>query len=417
MKQPIKILTIAFFLERFPCISETFILNQIIYLINQGHIIDIYAYGTDNLSIQPKLLSYDLLNKTTYLISPKGKLNRIKKALQLFLNFSNKKMLLKTIDVFKYGRQAYSLDLFFKFSPLANAPIYDVVHAHFGQMGKDVLILKRLGLFKNIPLITSFHGYDINPIYIENYKLEYKDLFEASKIITANSNFTLNLLNRAGCHENKLIKLPESLDTEYFRKSTNKVRDESIINILFCGRLIAFKSPEMVIEIANELVNKRGHVNLRFHVIGTGDLDELIKANIAKYNLNNDFLLYGAMIQSDIIKVMSDMDIFLYPGSNDTATGRVENQGLVLQEAQSMELAVITSNVGGIPESVIDGATAFILEERDVMAFTEKTELLMADSELRIKMGRQGREFVTQNFDYNILGSKLEECYNYMLTM
>jgi colanic acid/amylovoran biosynthesis glycosyltransferase len=404
-------LKIAILLARFPCISETFILNQINYLVEAGHQVDIYSYDRDELPVQPQVMKNGLLQKTQYVKMVYDKLGRYKSALPLFLNSTRKASLLKTINPFKFGKAALSLRLFYQ-TEMYSDDTYDLVHAHFGKMGLEAIRLKELGLFPNTPLITSFHGYDINPKYIEEYKETYKKLFAASAFITANSTFTLDLIKEAGCPQSKIAKVPESLDTTYFKRDPTIVKTPGKIRIVFIGRLIEFKAPELVVEIANIIIHERGNKDVEFHMIGDGPLKEQVVNAIKRYKLEDDVILHGAMIQDNILKIMPQMDIFLYPGINDVVTGRSENQGLVIQEAQALELPVVTSNAGGIAEGVIDGKTAFVLEQRDLTGFADKLTLLIQDPELRKTMGIAGRAFVVDKFDIHPLGERLMDVYD-----
>src|SRR5690606_20694081 len=108
--------------------------------------------------------------------------------------------------------------------------------------------------------------------------------------------------------------------------------------------------------------------------------------------------------------------IFLFPGIHDPDSGRCETQGLVVQEAQAMEIPVIVSDVGGIKYGMIDGVTGFVVREGDVEGFVRKIKQLVFDPGLRNKMGRAGRMFVVERYDNRVLGKKLEEIYFKSLT-
>jgi colanic acid/amylovoran biosynthesis glycosyltransferase len=76
-----------------------------------------------------------------------------------------------------------------------------------------------------------------------------------------------------------------------------------------------------------------------------------------------------------------------------------------------LELPVVTSNAGGIPEGLIEGKTGYVLEQRDMNGLSNKLEMLMQDPNARKKMGVEGRNFVIKTFDINPLGRKLEDLY------
>ena len=383
-------------------------------MLDQGHDIHIYAEKTNNDEpIHPIVSKYNLLNKTIYRSIPSDRWLKIKSALFTLLKTepANKLLLLRTLNFFKYGKSVLSLDFFFRCVSFLNAPHYDIIHAHFGYQGSYIIKAQDAGFLKNIPLITTFHGFDINPNELEHNKRIYKSAFKHINLITANSNFTINLLKDAGCPVKKLVKLPVSLDTSFFKKRSAVIKMSNIINIAFCGRFIKFKAPDLVVEIAKHIVVNHGYTNVKFHLVGNGPLKQTLEDKIAEYGLQNHIILHGSLVQEQIISLLSDMDIFLYPGINDAKSGRAENQGLVLQEAQALELPVITSNVGGIPEGVLDKKTGFIIPENEVDEFVRVTELLINDQQLREKMSQAAREYVVKNFDNQVLGKKLEYLY------
>jgi colanic acid/amylovoran biosynthesis glycosyltransferase len=112
---------------------------------------------------------------------------------------------------------------------------------------------------------------------------------------------------------------------------------------------------------------------------------------------------------------MDKSDVFLLPGIHDDVTGRAENQGLVIQEAQSMELPVVVSDAGGMKYGLIHTETGFVVKERDLTEFVEKLEILIEDSVLRKAMGVRGRDYVEKQFDSEVLCEKLLSYYNEVL--
>src|SRR5574340_740001 len=129
---------IAIFLDFFPCLSETFILNQITGLIEHGHEDDIYANrrGADP-KIHEDVKKYDLLSRTVYYREKNGKMPanktvRVLKAFVLFISYFHKNpgALLKSLNVFKYRKDALNLSILFKILPFVDRGDYDVVHCH-----------------------------------------------------------------------------------------------------------------------------------------------------------------------------------------------------------------------------------------------------------------------------------------------
>ena len=108
---------------------------------------------------------------------------------------------------------------------------------------------------------------------------------------------------------------------------------------------------------------------------------------------------------------MDNSDIFLLPGIHDEITGRAENQGLVIQEAQAMNLPVVVSDAGGMKYGLINNETGYVIKEKNIDEFVEKLNILIDNPFLRLSMGIKGRKYVVENFDSKILYKKLISYY------
>jgi glycosyltransferase involved in cell wall biosynthesis len=74
-------------------------------------------------------------------------------------------------------------------------------------------------------------------------------------------------------------------------------------------------------------------------------------------------------------------------------------------------LPVVSTNVGGVPEVVVEGETGYLTSVGDIEAMAEKVKILLSDKILRMKMGESGRKRVEKHFNANIVVNKYEELY------
>lgn len=369
-----------------------------------GHLVHIYSKTrpTTNL-VHQSVLDNGLLERTFYSGEfPKTRFKKISKlATKLLLNSLNKNTAVLLKSLFGNKSQLSIYD----FIPFLGKPQYDIIHAHFGVNGNLVTQLRKLGLFKKAKFITTFHGYDLNEAFFKSNF--YTELFKDCNIYTVNSLFSKKKLIKLGVEEKKITLLPVGLDINKFieeKKSLNAIN----LNLVFIGRLIEFKAPDLVIEIA-EILKQRNNFLFSIQIVGHGDLQPILKEMIKAKKLEDQVILLGPRTQEEIISIFNDADIFLYPGI--TFQNRAENQGLVIQEAQAMQLPVIISDAGGMKEGIINGTTGFVVKENDLNGFVEKIELLANDKRLRDKMGAAGRKFVADNFDIQKLNEKLLQIY------
>ena len=180
---------------------------------------------------------------------------------------------------------------------------------------------------------------------------------------------------------------------------------------MFCGRLIKLKGADLAVNILNELIN-RGNKNIFLEIIGEGELRGEIKKSIKIKGLESFIHLKGKQTQEEIINSFESADLFLLPGIKDPIDGRCEAQGLVIQEAQAMELPVIVSDVGGMKYGLIPNKTGYVVKENDINGFADSIESLINDPQKAENMGKEGRKFVKDNYDSSILVDKLLAIYH-----
>ncbi|WP_209332801.1 glycosyltransferase [Lunatimonas salinarum] len=156
--------------------------------------------------------------------------------------------------------------------------------------------------------------------------------------------------------------------------------------------------------------------NIRYDIVGEGELMVPLKELVADLGLKDRVIFHGARTKVNIIEFYRNADIFVLP-SITGSDGNSEGQGLVLQEAQAMQLPVVATLHNGIPEGVIDEITGYLVPERDIEALKTKMKYLIDNENVRRTMGKNGREYVLRNFDNAVLGEKLELIYSEILKL
>lgn len=402
---------IAVIVNYFPTVSETFIVNQINSLMDSRYEISLYAYHQVNAKVlHTSFKTHNLLDRVRYFVKPpKSKVKRFVVFLQwTFKHFKqiDWSLYFKTLNVFAYGKDAYTLKLFFEAQWFLVPYQADVIHAHFGMVGNRLAYLKAKGVLpKDLPLLTTFHGYDLEPNQLTTYKDLYKHLFAQATAFTVNTPYLEGLLNQVNCHQLPVHILPVGLDTDFFKRTKQKT-DLSYFELVFCGKLIALKGPDMAISIVKKL-HERGYTQVRLHIIGSGELQAQLGQQVQMVNLQEAVVFYNHLTQEAVKSRFEQADVFILPGRKDPENGRAETQGLVIQEAQAMELPVVVSDVGGMKYGLIDGETGFVVNEEDVDGFVNVIERLIKHPELKNTMGISGRQYVANTFSNSVLIEKL----------
>lgn len=280
-----------------------------------------------------------------------------------------------------------------------------LVHAHFGP---DSLYASLLAAELRVPLVATFHGYDIStaawrsPGHFIWSILRPVVFRRAARVITV-SQFAKDRLIRAGCEEEKISVVHNGVDTETFRPDRSVMRQPVI---LFVGRLIELKGCDRLIRAVAAIESSE---SVEIVVIGDGPERDSLEALAVNLGVRVRFL--GIQSPAVVREWMNRARIFSVP-SVSVSDGTAESFGVVFLEAQSMELPVVSFVHGGIPEVVEDGITGLLAEEGSVDGLAACLTTLLEDDELRSVMGRAGRERVERHFGVASLANRLESIYD-----
>jgi colanic acid/amylovoran biosynthesis glycosyltransferase len=412
---------IAFIVSEFPSITQTFVLNQITGLLDRGHEVTIYArFDGNQPTIHADVERYHLSDRTfyygnSYQARPASKFLRLLKVVGFVIaNFHKKPMaLLKSLYVPRFGKKAISTCSLCQLATFLSRDIhsYDIVHCHFGPNGNLGAWLKGLGAIEG-KLITTFHGYDISEYVEKQGDGVYDSLFETGDWFLPISERWREKIIGLGCKEHRVSVHRMGVDTSKFSFASHKPREDGKIHLLTVARLVEKKGVRYGIQAVAKVLNK--HPNVEYIIVGDGPLKDELKSLVDSLNLSDHVKLLGWKRQEEIVELMRNGDILLAP-SVTTENGDQEGIPVVLMEALSQGLPVLSTQHSGIPELVQDGKFGFLVPERDVDALAEKLEYLIEHPELWPKMGRAGRDYVARHHDINRLNDQLVNLYQRLL--
>lgn len=271
----------------------------------------------------------------------------------------------------------------------------DLFLVHFGALGEIFIWLKKEF---NIPYIVFFHGCEFNSIQRKRYN-DYKELFCHADHFLVKSKYTLNKIVELGGNPDKITILPFGINPKYYRYHSKETRKNAThIKILGVGRLEEFKDFELALEVIKKCI--KTYPMLQYDIIGNGPSLNDLKNKIQSLGLEKVCFLRGAKNTNVVSSYMSNADIYLQPVRTDTY-GETETFGNTLLEAQLHGLPVVSTNVGGVPETVIHDKTGLLAPESDSSALSEFLTRFIGNAKLRKSFGECGRENVLLNFDSN----------------
>ncbi|MDO9411045.1 MAG: glycosyltransferase [Pseudolabrys sp.] len=407
---------IGIFVSEFPALSETFILNQITGLIRRGHTIEISAVKRgDTSKMHDDVASYRLLDCTHYDDVPRSWLRRTGGAARRVAQWGHRNVAATadSLNVVRHGKAALNLSVLYQRLPAARrTQRYDVIHCHYGPNALRALGQRGFGAL-NGPIVTSFHGYDLNA-FPEVHGLDvYDELFRSGTLFTVGSEFMRESLVAIGAPAARIVKLPAGVDLQFFQFSERCSPKDGPLRLLSVARLVEVKGIRYALQAVALLAQR--FPRLRYVVAGGGPLRAELEAYALDLGIVDNVHFAGAVTQDEVRALYQEAHIFLLP-SIATGAGEEEGQALVLAEAQAAGLPVVASAVGGIAESIDPGISGFLVPQRDADATAAAVTQLVERSEQWGAIGRAGRHVAASRFDNMKLNQRLIEIYQQAIT-
>ncbi|QCE33429.1 glycosyltransferase [Acetobacteraceae bacterium] len=319
-------------------------------------------------------------------------------------------------EVFHFLKSIFSLSakVWLKLTTKEQQEEIKLIHAHFGP---DAVRALPIAEALNVPLITNFHGFDVtlnnwrfltSPVWFP-YPFLKKSLAKKGAIFLCPSRFIKKRVLEMGFPKERTILHHVGINlTEFSLRSPE--REENYL--LHVARLVPVKGTSILIKALSLLSERHKHIKLV--LIGEGDLRKKLEALAEELSLSNRVIFMGSCTH-DVVKDYTSRAMISILPSIPTADGREEGLGLALVEASACGVPVIGSRSGGIPETMDEGETGFLVPPADPHALAEKITYLLDNKELRIEMGKAGRKFVEREFSQTTQNKTLEAIYNSLL--
>lgn len=284
-----------------------------------------------------------------------------------------------------------------------------VIHTHTAKAGFLGRIASIISLQPSIRVHT-FHGHLLNG-YFGSFKRSLVVMAEkilamfTDQLLAVGDKVRQDLLNVGIGKKEKFGLMPPGLVINKLPTKDESLKSfglsNSRIQCAFIGRITQIKRPDRFLDVVSE-VKKRG-IDLDFFMAGDGELLEGCRKRISEQDLPVTVLGW----QSDIEKVLSAADIVVLTSDN-------EGTPLSLIQAGMAGLPVVTTNVGSVPEIVLEGVSGFVTH-LDVQEIANALEKLATDKALRERLGLAAQEFTLANFGVERLVHDHEELYKKLL--
>ena len=298
----------------------------------------------------------------------------------------------------------YIISGFFKCLSICRKWRPDIIHAHW-PFPHAYIALGAAKLFR-IPLVLNFHGAELLLIRKKKWvRPLLKFAIGQAQAVFANSSFTAGK-----------IKAIRNVDVEWSpygtTLETKAESDPHAVNgkfkILFVGRHIERKGICYLIEAAKYLPKDQFEIR----IVGVGDLTEELKKQAADMAPESAEIIFtGKLSPEALANEYRTANVFTLPAIVDSK-GDTEGLGVVLIEAMELGLPVVASNVGGIPDVVVDGVSGILVPEKDPEALANAFKKLASDAGLVRDLLAGAQKHIAACFSWDKIIERQIQAYN-----
>lgn len=315
--------------------------------------------------------------------------------------------------LFKFGNAACLPQLLWQLRK------FDTIHLHLPFLGGTLPALLFLYFHSKKKLIITYHmdlvGRGGKRIIFLFYKkiIVPLALRRADKIIVSSYDYAENsdIKNFFEKHRDKFLEIPFAVDEHKFypKEKNASLLEKYFIGandkvILFVGGLDSahyFKGLDILMRSMKQAADA-GQEDMKLLVVGDGGLKADFQDKAERLHLGGKIIFAGRVADAELVDYYNLADIFVLP-----SIGKSEAFGIVLLEAAACGKPCIASNLAGVRKVVKNNETGFLAAPNDAPDLAEKMTQLLADDELRKKMGEAARQMVLKKYVWAALAPSI----------
>lgn len=298
---------------------------------------------------------------------------------------------------------------------------FDVIHERFSMMGiGGTMTAQKLG----IPLILEVNAdfideldnahQELNGITRLSVKLASRICFAgATRIITVSNQLKNHLIDNWGLKAEKISVIPNGAEIDCFNPSANPLDARAKLSlpeqpiILYVGKFWPWHAIFQMVDIFNLVHKQISNVHLYF--VGDGPTRLQAEAYVRELDLNQNITFIGAIPNEKIPGYLAACDIAVAPFLKYSQGNG--GSPLKLFEYMAAGKAIVATATGQVPEIIRHGENGLLVPPDDVHGFSSAILELLANRELRDRLGKKARQDVERKYTWRQYAEKLVTIY------
>lgn len=261
--------------------------------------------------------------------------------------------------------------------------------------------------------VATTHGHEVWWARTPGARQLLRRIGETNDVLTYLGAYTRGQIARAltPAAAARMVQLTPGVDTEVFHPGVSglEVRERYGLGerpVVVCvSRLVERKGQDMLIR-SLPLIQRQvpGAAAL---IVGDGPRRAALESLATSLGVGQDVVFAGAHPWAELPPFFAAGDVFCMPTRTRKAGFEVEGLGIVYLEASAMGLPVVAGDSGGAPDTVREGETGYVVDGRSTEAIAGRVSELLLNRDLADRMGRAGRSWVEERWQWEHMGSLL----------
>jgi phosphatidyl-myo-inositol dimannoside synthase len=272
-----------------------------------------------------------------------------------------------------------------------------------------------------LPYVVYAHGNEILDAINSTWDKPKLSLRRAARVL-ANSQFTADLVAKAGVEPQRILILHPGCDVEWYQprevsadSRLRMLREQANARvILSVGNLVQRKGHDMVIRALRAVL--KDVPDALYLIAGDGPYRSELESIAMQAGVGDRVIFAGSIPEKQLPEVYGLADVFVLPSRMRLESYDVEGFGMVFLEANACGKPVIGGRCGGIPDAIVEGTTGFLVDPLDPGEIADNIVRLLDNPELGRRMGLEGRQRVVREFTWDHFAGRLRAILNSMIS-
>ena len=263
-------------------------------------------------------------------------------------------------------------------------------------------------------IVALTHGHEVWWSKVWPFTWAMKSISRHVSHLTYLGEFTKSAISRSITREAAahMVKIAPGIDTDHFSpQDASQLRSELGLSekkvIVSVGRLVHRKGQDILIEAMPAIIKEVPEAHIL--MIGEGPYRGYLENRVKALGLQERITFIGRIQYADLPKHICAGDLFVMPSRSRLAGLEVEGLGIVYLEASACGLPVIAGDSGGAPDAVLEGETGLVVDGTSKVDVAAAVIELLQDAGRSKAMGIRGREWIIQEWRWDIWASRFAQ--------